>query len=151
MHARRLLVGGLVGGVMVILVDFLFNGLIFARQDQAAIASVAADPAIAERPLTLAVILGIDLLMGFLLVWTYAAMRPRFGAGPRTALLAAVQVWVITLLPWTVLTYLGALTWGFWALEGVVTLVTYVAGALAGCRLYTEGTPIGTGAVATGA
>ena len=32
--------------------------------------------------------------MGLLLVWLYAAIRPRFGPGPRTATYAALVVWV---------------------------------------------------------
>jgi hypothetical protein len=35
----------------------------------------------------------ISLMFGVLIAWVYAAMRPRFGAGPKTALLAAIAVW----------------------------------------------------------
>ena len=35
------------------------------------------------------------LVGGPLAIWLYAAIRPRFGAGPRTALIASVYVWLV--------------------------------------------------------
>lgn len=32
---------------------------------------------------------------GPLAVWLYAAIRPRFGAGPRTAVIAAIYIWLV--------------------------------------------------------
>ena len=32
--------------------------------------------------------------LGILAVWLYAAIRPRFGPGPRTAIKAAIAVWI---------------------------------------------------------
>jgi hypothetical protein len=34
------------------------------------------------------------LVVGILVVWLYAAMRPRLGAGPKTALCAGLLIWV---------------------------------------------------------
>lgn len=34
----------------------------------------------------------ITLLFGVVLIWIYAAIRPRFGAGPRTAVVAGLTV-----------------------------------------------------------
>jgi len=36
----------------------------------------------------------VSLLFGLLLAWVYAAMRPRYGAGAKTALRAALAVWL---------------------------------------------------------
>ena len=33
--------------------------------------------------------------MGILMTWWYAAIRPRFGAGPKTAAIAGFAVWLI--------------------------------------------------------
>src|SRR2546422_4874519 len=35
----------------------------------------------------------VDFLFGIFLIWLYAAIRPRFGAGPRTAVLAGFAIW----------------------------------------------------------
>src|SRR2546428_12370228 len=34
-----------------------------------------------------------DFLFGIFLIWLCAAIRPRFGAGPRTAVLAGFAIW----------------------------------------------------------
>jgi hypothetical protein len=42
----------------------------------------------------------IGLAYGILMVWLYVAIRPRYGAGPKTAALAGLAAWAIgTLLP----------------------------------------------------
>ena len=33
--------------------------------------------------------------LGIAAVWLYAAIRPRYGAGPRTAVIAGLAVWVM--------------------------------------------------------
>ncbi|MCZ6824168.1 MAG: hypothetical protein O7E50_00600, partial [Gemmatimonadetes bacterium] len=37
----------------------------------------------------------MTLVLGFISVWLYAAIRPRFGPGPRTAVYAAFLVWFL--------------------------------------------------------
>jgi hypothetical protein len=44
----------------------------------------------------LTMVLGEIVIGGPAAVWFYAAIRPRFGAGPRTALIAALWVWIIS-------------------------------------------------------
>ena len=83
----------------------------------------------------------IGLAYGIFAIWLYAAIRPRYGAGPRTALCAGLAVWIAgVLLPnaalmgitglfpsslTTISTLAGAIEWG--------------AAALAGASLYKEG------------
>lgn len=43
----------------------------------------------------IAVFLLYAFALGLVLVWLYAAIRPRFGAGPRTAIIAGVAVWFL--------------------------------------------------------
>ena len=78
----------------------------------------------------------MTFLLGIAGVWLYAAIRPRFGAGPRTALLAGGALWVMAHL-WSGV-YLGSgypgiiplrlawlpVGWGF-----VEAIVAVVAGA----------------------
>lgn len=51
-------------------------------------ASAALEPSI---PLTMAI-----FLVGFVAVWVYAAIRPRFGPGARTAVYAGLAVWAVS-------------------------------------------------------
>ncbi|WP_411891678.1 hypothetical protein [Yoonia sp. SDW83-1] len=63
-----------------------------------------------------AALAGTVACYGIVLVWLYAAMRPRFGAGPKTAIIAGLTLWFIA-----------------WALLGVaLTLTGAVAPQLAG-------------------
>lgn len=89
-NAKRVVLGGLLAGVVIFL-----GGLVthFLVQDEAR--------ALFERfhvqiqPWFVFLILGIRLGMGILLVWLYAAIRPRFGPGPKTAMLAAAAMWAL--------------------------------------------------------
>ena len=79
-----------------------------------------------------------DVLWGIALVWLYAAIRPRFGAGPRTALIAALSAWIIVGIVWSTLSTIGIFAWGMFAIGAVIWLVVSVAAALTGAALYKE-------------
>ncbi len=79
---------------------------------------------------------------GPLAIWLYAAIRPRFGAGPRTALIAAIYIWIV-LCPYglTALYMGGLLTTMSVKLLVVLELAMLplvVAGLLIGGYLYRE-------------
>src|SRR2546430_7260302 len=80
-----------------------------------------------------------DFLFGIFLVWFYAAIRPRFGAGPRTAVLAGFAIWVLYGLLHTI----GEAPMGLFPLRlavigCIVALVEYVVAAVIGAKYYTE-------------
>jgi len=80
----------------------------------------------------------LDLLEGISILWLYAAIRPRYGPGPKTALIAAFAWWFIVTL--------GDATWcsfGFFPPSTVIplmagTLPALVLATLVGARLYKE-------------
>ena len=84
-----------------------------------------------------------EFVLGFLVSWLYAAIRPRLGAGPRTAIVAGLVAWLIGyVFPWLRMAPLIPLRWLaggavilLWALVGCV-----VAGWLAGW-IYRERGP----------
>ncbi len=87
----------------------------------------------------------VSLLIGFALVWFYAAARPRFGPGPKNAALVSVVLWLGGYVP-SVLGYkmMGLFTdWllVFWALTGLVEVIvaTMVGGWLYRERASAEG------------
>lgn len=93
------------------------------------------------RPSPLVFLLHIGMRFGFglLSVFVYSAIRPRFGPGPRTALIAGVIMWLSAQVPLvTIMAELGALT-VMQALTGVLWgLGEAVAATLVGARLYRE-------------
>jgi hypothetical protein len=80
----------------------------------------------------------LDFLYGISLVYLYAAIRPRYGPGPKTAIWAGLIMWVIAVL----LRELGEAPFGIplrLSLVGsVVGLVLMPVAALAGARFYSE-------------
>ena len=91
----RVLIGGLLAGLLINLSEFILNGVVFAEEMNAAMAALNKPP-IADSMIALFVILGFGL--GFMLVWVYAAIRPRFGAGVQTAICASLAVWGLAYL-----------------------------------------------------
>ena len=86
-------------------------------------------------------LVAVTFVVGVTAVWLYAAIRPRYGPGPRTALCAGVAVWILGHL-WSGV-YLGA---GF---TGLITptlawlpvpwgLIEAPLGTLVGAWLYRE-------------
>jgi hypothetical protein len=63
------------------------------------------------RPSLLFWLIGITFVLGILAVWTYAAIRPRFGAGPKTALCAGLAVWAMSYLYAAVYIDAGIVVW----------------------------------------
>ena len=92
---RRVLAGGLVAGVVLGLV--WLPVLAILRTDfRAALQSLG----LSIDPISRLGLYGVIAFpaAGIVAVWMYAAIRPRYGPGPRTAVLAALAVWFIALL-----------------------------------------------------
>ena len=90
----KVIVGGLVAGVVVNAVNFVVNGVMLGPQWQAATIARGVDPAAIESSM-LAGWITSGFLLGIAIVWIYAAIRPRFGPGPSTAVCAGLVAWAI--------------------------------------------------------
>jgi hypothetical protein len=121
-NASRVVVGGLAAGVVGNIVGFLLFGMWLGPRMEAEAVAVA--PSLQGRGMTgsaIALHVMTSLGVGLLLVWLYAAMRPRFGPGPKTAMYAAFAVWLCGLF-----FHIDGL------ITGMMTPVTYVLASLAG-------------------
>lgn len=80
--------GGMVAGIVMIALATA-SAAIFGRQSlQAAAQSL--------RPgMSALFFVFVFLFLGMLMTWWYAAIRPRFGAGPKTAAIAGLAVWLL--------------------------------------------------------
>ncbi len=82
----------------------------------------------------------IGLVIGLAAVWIYAAIRPRFGAGPKTAFYAGLVSWVLASLVantfFMVIPYMYPHHLALYAT--IVDLIACVVGTLAGAALYKE-------------
>lgn len=85
---RIFLCGILTGGIwyLLALVVFIF---VLGRTDFAAAVEAAGRPAFPAMPFIL------HLVGGIWTIWLYAAIRPRYGPGPKTAAVAGAALWAI--------------------------------------------------------
>lgn len=78
-------------------------------------------------------------VVGITIIWLYAAIRPRFNPGPRTAAIAGIAYWIVGgLIPtiaWQSLTKLPA---GLLTKDQVTYLVILVVAAMVGAWPYKE-------------
>jgi hypothetical protein len=76
---------------------------------------------------------------GWVSMWLYAAIRPRYGPGPRTAVVAAVAVWLLAIVaPLSHLAAFGISSWRFVMLDVPTELGAIVAATIAGAWRYRE-------------
>ena len=103
----RVILGGLAAGIILILGDTLMHTVVLGEQWTAAMAAQG----VAEPGASAIVFFSIlDLIIGVAMVWLYAAIRPRFGAGARTAIVTGLVVW-----------FFG---W-FWKMSGLIAMEMY--------------------------
>jgi hypothetical protein len=92
----RAVLGGLLAGLIINIGEYLLSGVLLAKQFSDALASLNRSfPAGAGNA---AFYLILFFALGIFTVWIYAAIRPRFGAGPMTAVCAGLVVWFLASL-----------------------------------------------------
>src|SRR6266508_1219330 len=132
----RVLLGGLLAGLIIHISEFILNGVVIADEMNAAMAALNKPP-IANSMIVWFVVLGFGL--GFMTVWLYAAIRPRFGAGPSTALCAALTIWGLAYLyPNIFITIMDLFPAKLMVIGTVWGLVEVIAAGVAGAWVYTE-------------
>jgi hypothetical protein len=139
-NTQKVVVGGIVAGVVMIVIDFISNMFILGARMKAE--SDAFKPGMADQMMQgPAVITNIvmNLILGIALVWTYAAIRPRFGPGLKTAAYVAVLFWILAGIFYSGYMHMGMMSAGLWWSFAFVGLVNFLLSAWAGAKLYSEG------------
>ena len=133
----KVVLGGLVAGIIIDVVEGILEGVILGPEWRQAMQALGHPLQETGTHIALHVLLGFAY--GFGALWLYAAIRPRFGAGPKTALYAGVGVWVLgNLLPSVNWAPRGLLPAHLFVIAVVVGLVEIVAATEAGAWLYQE-------------
>lgn len=133
----RVLIGGLVAGVVINVVEYVTNGVVLKDGWAQAMQALGRPSVLPPSAIVMFNLWGF--LLGIGAVWLYAAIRPRYGSGPSTALRAAAATWVLAI-------FLGDLTFfplGLFParlvmISSVVELAELIAATLAGAWLYKE-------------
>jgi hypothetical protein len=132
----RVLLGGLVAGVVLNTGEWVLNEKVLGAQMKAFFTGHNfKEPAGSFLP----VAVGLTFVLGIVIVLGYAAIRPRFGAGPKTAIIAALFAWFgIYLYTGIINSMLFAIPTDMMLIGLVWGLVEYVISALVGAWLYKE-------------
>jgi hypothetical protein len=136
MNAQRIAVGGVAAGVVIFVIEGVASQLYMGAMEEA---MTAHSLAMSVTPAGIALGVIMSLLVGSVLVWLYAAARPRFGPGPKTAAMVAVAFW----LGGTVTSLVGYRMVGLYPDSlllqwGAIGLVEVILAAMAGGWLYRE-------------
>jgi hypothetical protein len=138
-NIRKLLLGGLVAGVVLAIIDVAMYGAILkAPMAQAWKAVGRPTMSDTQRDLEVPMSIFLDLVAGVLLVWIYASIRPRFGAGPGTALKAGLASWFLASVLSAALAVQGVMPLGVMILTSLVLLIEYPLAVVLGARLYSD-------------
>jgi len=137
MNAKRIVLAGLAAGLVMNVLDFVNNALIFGEAWGEAYKALGLS---AENLGIPAFWIAFDFVLGVVLAFLYASLRPRWGAGPRTALIAGALAWFLIHL-----TLASHMIDGVYPVRvllgtGGLELISELAGALVAGRLYVEST-----------
>jgi hypothetical protein len=135
-NVGKVIAGGLLCGLLINISETILN-----------LAVVPADMAEALKARNLPEIGGgaiggfvaFAFLLGIGIVWLYAAIRPRFGPGVKTAIVAAVVAWLFAYAyPSLGMVFMGFFPMGLTIFTLVWGLAEVVIGAIAGAWVYSE-------------
>ena len=138
-NASKVVVGGLAAGLVNNVLGFVIQGMLLGKRmmdEMAAAAPTLADKGQDTKTIVCRVITGFAI--GILITWLYAAMRPRFGPGPKTAFLAGFAVWLCGFIFYMDWLYVGMMSPGLYAIVSVAMLVNCSIVGLVGGMIYKE-------------
>jgi hypothetical protein len=133
----RVILGGIVAGIVMDLLGYLVDGLMLAEKWSDDMILLGRSE-FSTTQLVEFNLLGI--VSGLVAVWIYAGIRPRFGAGVMTATYAGIAVWIVgVLLPNASFMYVTHLFSKSLTLDTTLGgLAEVVVGTIAGAALYQE-------------
>ena len=134
-NVARVILGALLAGLIINVSEYILNVYV-AAEESAAIMERMGLPPVGMHQIFL--FLALTFVMGIVIVFLYAGLRPRFGAGAKTAVIAGVAVWLMAMMAATADLIIGIMPANLFVLAGVWSLVETVVAAVAGAWLYKE-------------
>lgn len=135
-NVGSVLIGGVLAGAIIFMSQGLLNVVVLGEQ----MAVVAERHGLPEPSASaFAAYFVISLILGCLAVWVYAAIRPRFGPGARTAMIAGIAAWGLS---YGLMIMVDA-TQGIWPMSGLIIaaiwgLLELILATTLGARFYKE-------------
>jgi hypothetical protein len=137
-NTGRVIGAGLAAGVVLNVVDM--GSQYFMMDDMnAMVGRLHLDPTLMNMTLANGLPwIVVDLIMGILIVLNYAAMRPRFGPGPKTALMAGFILYGAVTAVLYGFTTMGIFTQAMFVKNSALWAVNVALGSLVGGWAYKE-------------
>jgi hypothetical protein len=137
-NTGRVILGGIVAGIVADVLGFVVDGWLLAPQWNAGM-KVLGRPELTTLQNVSFNILG--LVQGIFTIWLYAAIRPRFGPGPKTAVCAGLASWfaAVLLANLSFMWVTGLFPTNLTVMTTIGGIFEWVIGALVGAALYNEG------------
>ena|SRR5260370_23338823 len=133
----RVILAGLLAGLIVNISEFLVNGLLLSDEWANAMKALNKSFEMGIGPTVAFWLWGF--LIGLYALWLYAIIRPQFGPGPKTAAIAGIAVWVPgSLLAMIAPAALHLFRYRLIAIGVALGLVEIVVGTVVGAWLYKE-------------
>jgi hypothetical protein len=135
-NTSRVIVGGIVAGVVANVIDYVSQTFLFGNMMTAAMTKL-------NLPTTptggqLAGLILCDFAWMFATIWIYAAIRTRFGPGPKTAVYAAIASWVIGTTVASYFFLIGFFGTDLYLASSVEALLNSIIATVIGARFYAE-------------
>jgi hypothetical protein len=132
----RVLLGGFVTGVVLNLGEWLLNGVVLAKQMSEYMTEHKFPQPTGSA---IGVAMAMTFVLGFVMIFGYAAIRSRFGAGPKTAIIAALFAWFgVVVYPNVIGAAFGFIPTNLLLLLLGWEIVEYVIATVVGAWLYKE-------------
>ena len=135
----KVFLGGLLAGLVINVGEFLFHAVLFKTQVEESMRALGKDPAATNTGSAMAIWILMGFLAGIAAVWLYAAIRPRYGPGAKTAAIAGVGVWFLyAFMPSLAMMNMGIFPRNMLMTGLVWALVELIIATVAGAWAYKE-------------
>lgn len=137
-NVGKVLIGGVVAGVVMNTLDFVINSYLLKTTFDEVMVARNIPVETMQQGSAIGQLVALDFAMAMVLMFTYAAIRPRFGAGPMTAVTAALIMAAATSILAGYFTAMGFFPWSVWVPATVASTVNFIVSGLAGAAVYKE-------------
>ena len=138
-NTKKVLIGGVAAGVVMVVINAVGNMLLLGERMK--VEANAFKAGLGDQMMAGSIVgyIIMDIVLGLALVWTYAAIRPRFGPGLKTATYVALLFWILAGIFYSGYMQMGMMSSGLWWTFSIFGLVNFLAATWVGAWLYTEG------------
>jgi hypothetical protein len=137
-NVPRVILGGLAAGLVMNVLDVTTGLAILADDMNANAQRLNLDPAVLNSTAAMVTWIVVDFLYGLLVVFTYAGFRPRFGPGPKTAVIAGLTIYAAITVILAGFLSVGMFMQGPFIKQAAIQLVVNIVASLVGGAIYKE-------------